>query len=82
MGDMRSYASGSQGVGSAVEGNFIRMLYLSGVTITTLGFGDIVPVTTPARILILTESVLGAVLIGLFLNPLSYERGQDKYVRR
>jgi hypothetical protein len=78
MGDIRSYASGSQGVGSAVEGNFIRMLYLSGVTITTLGFGDIVPVTTPARILILTESVLGIVLIGLFLNALSYERGQDE----
>lgn len=72
--EMRNFASGNKGFGSSVEGNFVRMLYLSSVTITTLGYGDIVPITTVSRILISIESILGIVLIGLFLNALSYER--------
>lgn len=45
-----------------------RFLYLSAVTITTLGFGDITPVSTTARLLVGFQAVLGVVLIGLFLN--------------
>jgi len=45
-----------------------RFLYLSAVTITTLGFGDIVPVNDTARLLVGAESVLGVLLAGLFLN--------------
>ena len=49
------------------------MLYLSAVTITTVGYGDIVPLTTISRVLVGIEAVLGIVLIRLFLNALSYE---------
>lgn len=69
-----NYASGMKGFASGISGNYIRMLYLSAVTITTLGYGDIVPVTTLSRLLVSIESVLGIVLIGLFLNALSFER--------
>ncbi|MRX67502.1 Ion channel [Flavobacterium resistens] len=48
--------------------NFLRLLYLSSVTITTVGYGDIVPISTTTRLLISTEAILGIVLIGLFVN--------------
>jgi hypothetical protein len=48
-----------------------RMLYLSAVTITTLGFGDITPITGTARALIGSEAVLGIVVIGVFLATLA-----------
>lgn len=51
--------------------NYWRMLYCSSITITTLGYGDIVPITNKARTLISLESILGVVVIGLFLNALS-----------
>lgn len=51
--------------------NFGRMFYLSTVTITTVGYGDIVPITSLARTLIALEAILGVVLVGLFLNSLS-----------
>lgn len=47
---------------------FPRMLYLSMVTITTLGYGDIVPLTNAARILIGIESTLGIIIMGWFVN--------------
>ena len=48
------------------SGSFFRMLYLSATTITTLGLGDIVPVTDPARWAVGCEAVLGVILVGLF----------------
>ena len=48
--------------------NFSRMLYLSMVTITTLGFGDIVPLTNVTRMLIGLESTIGVVILGWFVN--------------
>jgi hypothetical protein len=52
-----------------------RMLYLSIVTITTLGFGDIVPLSPSARSAIGAEVIIGVVLVGLFLNSLAHESG-------
>ena len=49
----------------------VRMLYLSTVTITTLGYGDILPITNLSRTLVAFESILGIVVIGLFLNAVS-----------
>jgi hypothetical protein len=49
------------------EGAFWRMLYFSVCTITTLGFGDIVPVTPLARGLVTFEAFLGPLLLGVFL---------------
>ena len=51
-----------------------RTLYLSAVTITTVGYGDIVPLTDLARAAVATEAITGIILIGLFLNALAYER--------
>ena len=44
------------------------MLYFSAVVITTLGLGDIVPLTDWARSLVAAEAVLGIVFAGLFIN--------------
>ena len=52
---------------------FGRMLYLSAVTITTVGYGDIVPLTNVARSAVAAEAMLGIVAIGLFLNALAHE---------
>ncbi|HET7463449.1 MAG TPA: potassium channel family protein [Longimicrobium sp.] len=52
---------------------FGRMLYLSAVTLTTVGYGDIVPLTDTARIAVACEAIFGIVLVGLFLNALAYE---------
>ncbi len=57
--------------------NLVRMFYFSTVTITTLGYGDIVPLTTNARILVSLESILGIVFLGLFVNDiLNNSRGK------
>jgi voltage-gated potassium channel Kch len=53
------------------------MLYFSAVTATTLGFGDIVPVTTYARILVTIEAVAEVSLIGLFLNSIAGAKGRN-----
>jgi hypothetical protein len=53
------------------SGSFARMFYFSAVTITTLGYGDIVPITNIARIATSIESILGVILIGLFFNSLA-----------
>lgn len=51
--------------------NLIRMNYFSIVTITTLGYGDIAPVSSLSRALVGFESIWGIVMIGLFINSLS-----------
>ena len=71
-----AYANAVRGFPGEVSGRFRRMLYLSTVTVTTLGYGDIVPLTTTARSLVASESILGIILIGLFLNSLARETRQ------
>jgi hypothetical protein len=59
------------------SGLFVRMLYFSAITITTLGFGDITPVSSVARIIVGGEAVLGIVLMGLFLNSVAQKLGKN-----
>lgn len=69
------------GEGGSVVGNrsqWARMLYLSIVTITTTGFGDIVPLTTRARLLTGLEAVLGTAIFGLFIAALTSPRPRHK----
>ena len=54
----------------------IESIYFSAVTITTLGYGDITPSSDLGKIIAATESVLGIILIGLFLNALSRVKGE------
>ena len=49
----------------------VESVYFSTVTITTLGYGDITPQTEMARILTATESIIGIVTIGFFLNAVA-----------
>jgi hypothetical protein len=60
------------------SGGYPRMLCFGIVTITTLGYGDILPISDEARMLFGLEAITGVILIGLFLNALSQEMGQNK----
>ena len=60
------FTYGVSGFPSLLKDNYWRMLYLSSVTITTLGYGDIVPLTTTTRMLVSAEAILGIIIIGLF----------------
>ena len=55
-------------------GAYIRMLYCSAVTQTTLGYGDVVPISDRTRFAVGLQSVLGIVMIGLLLNSLGWLR--------
>jgi hypothetical protein len=67
---LRSTASGRP------SPSYVRMLYFSAVTISTLGYGDIVPLTNRARGVVTIQVVLGPLLFGLFLNSLIKERNR------
>jgi hypothetical protein len=60
------------------QNSYLRMLYFSAVTMSTLGYGDIVPITTRSRALVTIQVILGPVLFGLFLNSLAKERQRNK----
>ncbi len=47
-------------------------LYFTTTVLTTVGFGDISPVTDTARILVTVQMVLGAVLIGTAFKALGF----------
>ncbi len=57
------------------EPTFWSYLYYSIVTFTTLGFGDIVPITNIARLFVGTEVILGYIMLGglisIFANKLA-----------
>jgi len=67
---MRALTAGYAGFPSNVPGGLFRMLYLSLVTVTTLGYGDIVPITDRTRWLTGIEATLGIILLGLFISSL------------
>ena len=51
------------GVRPDERGGFVDAMYLSAVTLATLGFGDIVPTTTFLRILVPAEALVGFALL-------------------
>lgn len=61
--------------GKVLHGSYQVFMYFSFVTLTTLGFGDITPVTPLARSLVILEAILGQVylivnvswLVGLYV---------------
>lgn len=57
---------------------FKRMLYLSMITITTLGYGDIVPLTDLSRLLVGLEATLGVICLGLIIAIFSNLLGGNK----
>jgi hypothetical protein len=73
---VKGFWRATQGFPSSLSGNYWRMLHLSAVTITTLGYGDILPVTMLARSLVAAEALLGVVVNGLFVNSLFQSRSK------
>jgi hypothetical protein len=53
---------------------FVDPLYFSVVTITTLGYGEIVPTHDVTKLLTSLQATSGVVLVGLFLNSLFADR--------
>jgi hypothetical protein len=72
-----SLRSTARGIPTPLQSSYLRMLYFSAVTISTLGYGDIVPVTSRARGVVTLEVILGPVFFGLFLNSLVKEGRAD-----
>ena len=59
---------------SVVRGHFryplADFMYFSAVTITTVGYGDILPGNTTTRMVVMAEAMLGVILIGAFVSSL------------
>lgn len=49
--------------GTPVSGSFFDALYFSAVTLATLGYGDVLPLTPPFRLLAVAEALTGAVTV-------------------
>lgn len=68
------------GAGSAVNMNggkpgFVTDIYLSGTTFFTLGLGDVVPQTSLARVLVVTEAGFGFGFLGAVIGYLPFIYG-------
>ena len=61
--------------GGRVDTAFATSLYLSGTTFFTLGLGDVVPLTRPARILTVLEAGIGFGFLALIIGylPVLYQ---------
>lgn len=55
-------------------GTLLDYVYFSIVTITTLGFGDIVPNSTIVRLMVSVESIIGLILMGMFITIVLEQR--------
>ena len=69
--------SGWRGDPRGLRHFYWRMLYFSVSTITTLGYGDIVPLSGAARFLVGLEAMLGGLLTGLFLNAVAWQASRS-----
>ncbi len=70
---LASLTSGLAGNPVELRDSFARMIYFSAITITTTGYGDIVPLTWQSRLLVASEAVLGWIVAGLFLNAIAMQ---------
>lgn len=69
-----SFLAGGHRIGetSAAEGRLFvqQLLYLSLVTVSTVGYGDVLPVTPPARMLAALEAVVGQLYLAVLIARL------------
>lgn len=65
--------------------DFALALYFSIVTLSTIGYGDITPMTNTARLIVMGEIIVGVVLMLLAFSeiaaydPDARERDKDSY---
>lgn len=52
-------------------GNYSNSIYLSMVTFTTLGYGDIQPVGSAVKLICASEALLGVITVGLIIGSIS-----------
>jgi hypothetical protein len=79
--DLGRLLIGWKGNPRMLSGFFGRMIYFSTTTITTVGFGDIVPLSETARALAGLEAIAGWLVAGLFLNAIAWRAGQAAVAR-
>jgi hypothetical protein len=72
--DLVGFHEAENGDPAAGSDSFLRMAYFSATTVTTLGLGDITPMSGVARLFVGAETVLGLIFIGLFLDRLTRRR--------
>ena len=68
-----SFLDGGRPVGTATGGRrslVPELLYLSLVTLSTLGYGDILPVTPQARMLAAIEAIIGPLYLAVLIARL------------
>ncbi len=53
---------------SQMDGHWFDYIYFSIVTLTSLGFGDVVPLTLAGKILASIEAVFGFIMLGIFIT--------------
>lgn len=70
-------------LGEPSELDFVNALYFSIVTLSTLGYGDIVPVSLAVKVLVTLEILCGVILLLFGFNALwQYASGRDDRFRR
>jgi hypothetical protein len=62
--------------------NLLDEFYFSVVTITTLGYGDLTPISDFGKLLATAEALLGVILIGLFLLSVGNEIAERQEGKR
>jgi hypothetical protein len=67
---LESFQPGSFRVGQGLTTDIVNFVYYSFVTQTTLGYGDITPITAPARSLSLLEAVIGQLYLAVLIARL------------
>jgi len=73
--DAGAITTGGRALYDVIEGGgdspgFATLLYFSFTTLTTLGYGDMVPVTAVARLLTSIEAVIGQLYVAVFIARL------------
>lgn len=58
-----SFVSSAQQAGIGTFGSVLDFIYYSAITIATVGYGDVYPIHTLARVFVLTEVLCGALLV-------------------
>jgi hypothetical protein len=87
LGLVFSFALLQWSLGSGLSGpehisNFFTDLYVSGTTFFTLGLGDVVPKTTPARVITVVEAGMGFGFLAMVISyvPVLYQAFSQREV--
>ena len=76
------FFDGLSGNATSISGSYGRMFYFSAMAITTVGFGDIVPMTPLSRAIVTCEAIFGVVILGLFLNAIAFQASRHAQAPR